>query len=151
MVNPDLLEVIHMLAEPVAGHLTGYDGGWPWSPQHMSWTPLCSSQPRNVSRMGRGTVQISSEMNVFLPQAFRRPVIACQLRTIIITPGSVERCSGFLCCELQVLPFPVTGKEDFISFSDGDMAALVFFSDRTRRPSLVARARRLPHLLKKLW
>ena len=62
VVSPDLLVVVHMLPEPIVGHLTCYGGDWPWSPQHTSWTPLWSSQPRNVSTMGRGTVQISSQM-----------------------------------------------------------------------------------------
>ncbi|KAI0232776.1 hypothetical protein LSAT2_016936, partial [Lamellibrachia satsuma] len=60
VVSPDLPVVVHKLPESIVGHLTCHGGGW--SPQHISWTPLWSSQPRNVSRMGRGTVQISSQM-----------------------------------------------------------------------------------------
>ena len=37
-------------------------GGCPWSPQQMTWTPRPSSQSRKVSRVGRGTVQTSSQI-----------------------------------------------------------------------------------------
>ena len=52
-------------AKSVVGHFSaigGGGGGCPWSPQQMTWTPRPSSQSRKVSRVGRGTVQTSSQM-----------------------------------------------------------------------------------------
>ena len=49
-------------AKPVVGISPAIGGGCPWSPQQMTWTPRPSSQPRKVSRVGRGTVQTSSQM-----------------------------------------------------------------------------------------
>ena len=39
-----------------------FSGDCPWSPQQMTWTSRPSSQSRKVSRVGRGTVQTSSQM-----------------------------------------------------------------------------------------
>ena len=66
VVNLYLFKVVGRLlcnrAEPLVGHFSGDRGGCPWSPQQMTWTPRPSSQSREVSRVGRATVETSSQM-----------------------------------------------------------------------------------------